>query len=145
MIGLLQRVTHANVAVNNEIVGEIDHGILVLIGIEREDDEIKAKRLIDRLLSYRVFADENNKMNLSLSTTAGGLLLVPQFTLAVDTKNGSRPGFSGGAPPEVAKKLFLYCVKYATSVHNIVESGIFGADMKVSLTNDGPVTFTLNT
>ena len=144
MIGLLQRVTNANVVVDNKIIGEINNGLVVLIGVEREDSETKAKRLIDRLLGYRVFSDENQKMNLSLATTGGGLLLVPQFTLAADTKKGTRPGFSRGAAPEDAEKLFLHCVEYAKLIHGDVETGKFGADMKVSLTNDGPVTFLLN-
>lgn len=141
----MQRVTRANVVVNQQEIANIQQGLMVLIGIEKDDDQSKARRLIDRLLSYRVFADENQKMNRSLSDIDGGLLLVPQFTLTADTKKGTRPGFSRGAPPKQAEKLFLYCVEYATSVHNIVESGQFGADMQVTLTNDGPVTFTLTT
>ena len=141
----MQRVTRANVVVNQQEIANIQQGLMVLIGIEKDDDQSKAQRLIDRLLTYRVFADENQKMNRSLSDIDGGLLLVPQFTLTADTKKGTRPGFSRGAPPEQAEKLFLYCVEYATSVHNIVESGQFGADMQVTLTNDGPVTFTLTT
>ncbi|MDH5258160.1 MAG: D-aminoacyl-tRNA deacylase [Gammaproteobacteria bacterium] len=145
MIGLLQRVSRADVVVDEKTIGKINQGLLVLIGIEKEDDEGKARRLIDRLLSYRVFTDENNKMNLSLSNTGGGLMLVPQFTLAADTKKGNRPGFSRGATPQLAEQLFLFCVDYARSVHHTVETGKFGADMQVTLTNDGPVTFTLNT
>lgn len=145
MIGLLQRVTSASVAIDDKVIGKIDNGLLVLIGIEKEDTEAKAKRLIDRLLNYRVFADEYQKMNLSLSTIDGGLLLVPQFTLTADTQKGTRPGFSKGAAPTLAEALFLYSVDYAKSIHTCVNTGKFGADMKVSLTNDGPVTFTLNT
>jgi len=145
MIGLLQRVIQASVVVDDKIIGEIANGLLVLIGVEKQDTEETAKRLIDRLLSYRVFADDNQKMNLSLTTIGGGLLLVPQFTLTADTKKGTRPGFSRGATPEYAEQLFLYCLNYATTKHNTVASGKFGADMKVSLTNDGPVTFTLKT
>ena len=145
LIGLLQRVTSAKVVVDDKLVGEISSGLLVLLGVEQDDSEEKAKRLIDRLLGYRVFADENQKMNLSLTTTNGGLLLVPQFTLTADTTKGTRPGFSRGAAPDLAEALFLYSVKYAKSKHNTVESGRFGADMKVTLTNDGPVTFTIKT
>jgi len=145
MIGLLQRVSRADVVVENETIGQISHGLMVLIGVERDDNEKSASRLIDRLLSYRVFADENDKMNLSLSTTEGGLLLVPQFTLVADTKKGTRPGFSPGATPSLAEKLFLYSVNYATAHHKTVACGKFGADMQVTLTNDGPVTFILNT
>ncbi len=144
MIGLLQRVTSANVIVNDKVIGEISNGLMVLIGVERDDTKAKAKRLIDRLLSYRVFPDNDQKMNLSLSTTQGGLLLIPQFTLVADTKKGTRPGFSRGAAPEDAEQLFLYCVQYAKSIHKLVASGEFSADMQVSLTNDGPVTFILN-
>ncbi len=145
MIGLLQRVTQASVVVSNNTVAKIDNGLMVLVGVERDDDEEKAKKLIDRLIGYRVFTDENQKMNLSLAAISGGLLLVPQFTLTADTKKGTRPGFSHGAPPALANRLFLYCIEYAKSKHNIVETGHFGADMQVTLTNDGPVTFTLKT
>ena len=145
MIGLLQRVTAANVVVDKNIIGEIDQGLLILLGVEQDDDEKKAARLIERILNYRVFADNEDKMNLSLSDIKGGLLLVPQFTLAADTKKGSRPGFSKAATPKLAESLFDFCVQSAKSQHAIVSSGIFGANMKVSLTNDGPVTFWLKT
>ena len=145
MIGLLQRVTNASVAVENETIGEIEQGLLVLLGVERNDNQQKATRLIDRLLTYRVFSDEDDKMNLSLKNINGGLLLVPQFTLAADTKKGTRPGFSSAASPNDAETLFDFAVNYAKSEHNIVQQGKFSADMKVNLTNDGPVTFWLKT
>jgi len=145
MIGLLQRVSCASVTVDQEIIGKIDEGLLVLVGVERNDSEEKAVRLIDRIINYRVFCDDHGKMNLSLKSINGGLLLVPQFTLTADTKKGTRPGFSNGAAPERAESLFLHCVEYAKKAHHKVETGKFAADMKVSLINDGPVTFTLQT
>ena len=145
MIGLLQRVASAKVVVDGSTVGQIGNGLLVLIGVERGDEEAKADRLIDRLLGYRVFPDGDGRMNLSLADTGGGLLLVPQFTLAADTRKGTRPGFSTAAPPEEGKRLFDYCCDRALQRHPEVETGIFGADMKVSLLNDGPVTFWLQT
>ncbi len=145
MIGLLQRVSSANVVVDGDSVGKIGNGLLVLVGVERGDEEARADRLIDRLLGYRVFPDGDGRMNLSLADTGGGLLLVPQFTLAADTRKGTRPGFSTAAPPEAGKRLFDYCCHRARQLHPEVETGIFGADMKVSLLNDGPVTFWLQT
>jgi len=145
MIGLLQRVTTANVIVENKVLGEINQGLLVLLGVERDDNEKKATRLIERILTYRVFSDHDDKMNLSLRDVQGGLLLVPQFTLAADTKKGTRPGFSSAATPQLAETLFNFSVDYAKTQHDNVCQGSFGADMKVSLTNDGPVTFWLNT
>jgi len=145
MIGLLQRVTQAKVEIENNAIGKIDQGLMVLVGVERTDNELKAEKLIDRLIHYRVFTDQNGKMNENLQQIEGGLLLVPQFTLTADTKKGTRPGFSNGAPPDLAEKLFLHCVKYAKTRLPIVESGKFGADMLVSLSNDGPVTITLTT
>src|SRR5271168_3966660 len=118
-------------------------GLLVLVGVRPEDSETSALRLFDRLLHYRVFADEAGKMNLSLAQTQGSLLLVPQFTLAADTHKGLRPGFSTAAPPELGRKLFDTLVQAARSRHGCVETGVFGAHMRVSLTNDGPVTFWL--
>lgn len=144
MIGLIQRVTTAKVVVEGKVLGEIGQGLLVLLGVERDDDEKKASRLIERILTYRIFADEEDKMNLSLKDINGGLLLVPQFTLAADTKKGTRPGFSSAASPQRAESLFNFCVNSAKTQHNNVRQGAFGADMKVSLTNDGPVTFWLN-
>jgi D-tyrosyl-tRNA(Tyr) deacylase len=143
MIGLLQRVTTAEVRVNDRVVGRIDHGLMVLIGVERADGESQADRLLERLLSYRVFADSAGKMNLSLVDVAGGLLLVPQFTLAADTKKGTRPGFSPAAEPQEGRRLFDYLVRRARAAYSMVQTGEFGAHMQVSLTNDGPVTFWL--
>jgi D-tyrosyl-tRNA(Tyr) deacylase len=144
MIGLLQRVTQAQVAVDDEIVGDIGVGLLVLVGVERGDSEAKADRLLERLLNYRVFPDEEDRMNLSLKDIEGGLLLVPQFTLAADTKKGNRPGFSNAAKPDDGQYLFNYLFAQAREQHQLVEKGIFGADMQVSLINDGPVTFWLH-
>jgi len=144
MIGLLQRVSRARVEVGGECVGEIDRGLLVLIGVEREDDAAKAERLLERLLGYRVFPDDQGRMNLSLRDVGGGLLLVPQFTLPADTRKGMRPSFSSAAPPERGRELFDYLLDAARRQHSPVASGRFGADMQVSLTNDGPVTFWLS-
>lgn len=143
MIGLLQRVSSAQVQVDGQCVGEIGHGLLVLVGVEPEDRESVADRLLERLLGYRVFSDTDGKMNLSLSDTGGGLLLVPQFTLAADTRKGTRPGFSTAAPPDLAQHLFAYICQQATTAYSDVEAGVFGADMQVSLVNNGPVTFWL--
>ena len=143
MIGLLQRVTEASVRVDGKVVGQINHGLLVLTGIEKSDTEAQADRLLARLLGYRVFPDNEGKMNLSLKEIGGGLLLVPQFTLPADTKKGMRPSFSSAASPENGSRLFNYLVASAKSAHANVETGLFGADMQVSLVNDGPVTFWL--
>ena len=143
MIGLLQRVTEASVRVEGKIIGEINRGLMVLIGIEKNDTEAQAERLLERLLGYRVFPDNQDKMNLSVKDITGGLLLVPQFTLPADTKKGMRPSFSSAAPTEQGKKLFDYLVARAKKEHADVATGIFGADMQVSLVNDGPVTFWL--
>jgi D-tyrosyl-tRNA(Tyr) deacylase len=143
MIGLLQRVSQARVEISHEIIASINSGLLVLIGIEKADSKEKADRLLERLLNYRVFPDQDGKMNLSLRDTKGGLLLVPQFTLPAETKKGNRPGFSTCAPPEQGKDLFHYFLEAAQSAHKDVAVGRFGADMQVSLTNDGPVTFWL--
>lgn len=143
MIGLLQRVSHASVTVEGETVGAIGRGLLVLVGVERGDDEAKAERLLERLLGYRVFADAEGKMNLSVKDIAGGLLLVPQFTLAADTDKGMRASLTSAADPDTGRRLFEYLSQRARSAHAPVESGIFGADMQVTLTNDGPVTFWL--
>lgn len=145
MIGLLQRVNRASVEVNSRVVAEIHTGLLVLIGVEKEDDQARANRLLERLLGYRVFPDNTGRMNLSLTDTDGGLLLVPQFTLPADTKKGTRPSFSSAAPPEQGEALFNYLLNQAKTAYPHVHSGIFGADMKVHLTNDGPVTFWLQT
>lgn len=143
MIGLIQRVSEASVTVEGRIVGRIGRGMLVLVGVEKHDDEASAQRLLERLLGYRVFPDEQGRMNLSLTDIGGELLLVPQFTLAADTRKGARPSFSSAASPELGAELFEYCVKIARDRHARVEIGLFGADMKVSLVNDGPVTFWL--
>lgn len=143
MIGLIQLVTHANVIVENKTVAAINRGILALIGIEKTDTEQHAEKLLDRVLNYRIFDDENGKMNLSLATIQGELLLVPQFTLVAETQKGTRPGFSIGMPPEEGEKLFAYLVKYAKNHYPKIESGIFGANMQVNLCNNGPVTFWL--
>jgi D-tyrosyl-tRNA(Tyr) deacylase len=143
MIALLQRVTGARVEIAGEPRAAIGRGLLVLIGVKPADDETHASKLLERLLNYRVFADEGGKMNLSLRQIDGALLLVPQFTLAADTRHGLRPGFSGAAPPEQGRRLFDFLVQYALSRHASVESGVFGADMQVSLVNDGPVTLWL--
>lgn len=143
MIGLLQRVTHAQVDVAGEPIGRTGPGLMVLLGVEAEDDNAKAQRLIERLLTYRVFSDEQGRMNLSLLDVSGGLLLVPQFTLVADTHKGRRPSFATAAPPEFAKQMFERAVEFASGYPISVETGQFGADMQVSLCNDGPVTFWL--
>jgi len=143
MIGLLQRVSHAEVRVETKILGAIQGGLLVLVGVERGDSELQADRLLERLLTYRVFPDEEGRMNRSLQDVGGGLLLVSQFTLAADTRKGTRPGFSPAAEPQEGKRLFEYLVRRARERHSVVESGEFGAHMQVTLTNDGPVTFWL--
>jgi D-tyrosyl-tRNA(Tyr) deacylase len=145
VIGLLQRVSRAEVQVGSDVVGRIDRGLLVLIGVQRRDDEQRADRLLDRLLGYRVFPDPAGRMNLDLRDVGGGLLLVPQFTLAADTRKGRRPGFSGAATPEQGRRLFDYLLDRARGRDVPVCSGRFGADMQVSLVNDGPVTFWLET
>ncbi|MEJ2530092.1 MAG: D-aminoacyl-tRNA deacylase [Gammaproteobacteria bacterium] len=143
MIGMLQRTSQAQVAVDGEVVGKIGIGLLVLVGVERGDSEAGADRLLERLLNYRVFPDAEERMNLSLRDIGGGLLLVPQFTLAADTKKGNRPGFSNAAQPDDGQYLFNYLYAQARDRYPKVEKGIFGADMQVSLTNEGPVTFWL--
>jgi D-aminoacyl-tRNA deacylase len=145
VIGLLQRVSRARVEIGGELRGAIEKGLLVLVGVRPGDDEASAGRLVDKLLKYRVFADDAGKMNLSLQQVSGGLLLVPQFTLAADTRHGLRPGFSTAAPADLGRRLFEGLVKDAQSRHSPVASGVFGADMQVSLTNDGPVTLWLET
>ena len=144
MIALLQRVSEASVEVDGETVGSIGSGLLVLVGVEKGDAEGCAERLLDRMVTYRVFADDAGKMNRSLRDVEGGLLLVSQFTLAADTKSGTRPGFSTAAPPDEGRRLFDHLVQYARAQHSIVATGEFGAHMRVSLINDGPVTFWLH-
>ena len=143
MIALVQRVTSSSVEIEGIGVGAIGTGLLALIGVEREDNEATAGRLLERVLTYRVFPDEAGRMNRSLSDTCGGLLLVPQFTLAADTRKGTRASFSSAAAPEEGRRLFEHLLALARERHPVVESGRFGADMKVSLVNDGPVTFWL--
>ena len=143
MIGLLQRVSRAEVRVAAEVVGGIGRGLLVLVGVQQGDTETRADRLLERLLGYRVFEDEDGKMNLSLLDVGGGLLLVPQFTLAADTHKGRRPSFSSAAAPQDGARLFTYLVERARTRLGGVQSGRFGADMQVALVNEGPVTFWL--
>lgn len=143
MIGLLQRVSEASVTVEGEVVGGIKRGLMVLVGVQRGDGEAQADRLLERLLGYRVFPDADDKMNLSLRDIEGGLLLVPQFTLPADTRKGMRPSFTPAAPPAEGERLFDYLLGRAGQKHGTVASGRFGADMKVALVNDGPVTFWL--
>jgi D-tyrosyl-tRNA(Tyr) deacylase len=143
MIGLLQRVTRAQVEVGGECIAAIGSGLLVLVGVQQGDGESRADRLLERLLGYRVFPDADGRMNLGLGAVGGGLLLVPQFTLAADTRSGMRPGFSTAASPDEGRRLFDYLVRQAQMRHAQVQSGRFGADMQVSLLNDGPVTFWL--
>lgn len=143
MIALIQRVTTARVVVDGQTRGEISAGLLALIGVERGDDAARGARLLERLLDFRVFADAAGRMNRSLRDVGGGLLLVPQFTLAADTSSGHRPGFSMAADPALARELFEQLLAAARAAHPNVASGEFGAYMQVSLTNDGPVTFWL--
>ena len=143
MIALIQRVSRAEVVVDGVCVGEVGVGILALLGVERGDSEREADRLLERLLGYRIFGDEDGKMNRSLRDVEGGLLIVPQFTLAADTHKGTRAGFSSAATPAEGGRLFGYFVARAREAHPSVQTGRFGADMKVTLTNDGPVTFWL--
>ena len=145
MIGLLQRVSHASVHVGERLCGEIGTGLLVLIGVSAGDTPAHAQRLAQRLLDYRVFPDAEGRMNLSLKDIGAALLLVPQFTLAADTHSGNRPGFSSAAPPAVAQPLFEQLVAATRGAGRIVATGEFGAHMQVSLVNDGPVTFWLET
>jgi D-tyrosyl-tRNA(Tyr) deacylase len=145
MRGLIQRVSQASVEVDGEIVGEIRQGLLLLLGVQKGDTQEQAQKLLHKISHYRIFADEQQKMNLSVKDIAGGLLIVSQFTLAAETHKGLRPGFSTAAEPALAKDLYEYFVSQAQdklSESNVcIETGIFGADMKVSLLNDGPVTF----
>ncbi len=143
MKALIQRVTRASVAVEGRTVGAIGHGLLALVGVEKGDDEAAADRLLHKLLHYRVFSDDDDKMNLDLQQVGGGLLLVSQFTLAADTRKGLRPSFSSAAPPDEGHRLFHYLLERAEAAWPRVESGEFAANMEVSLVNDGPVTFLL--
>lgn len=143
MIGLIQPVEKAHIEVSGEIIASIQRGLMALIGIERGDTETEATRLIERILGYRVFPDSEGRMNLELGAIDGGLLLVPQFTLAADTRKGMRPSFTPAAAPEDSKRLFGFVVESARNTYGRVGSGRFGAHMKVTLVNDGPVTFWL--
>jgi D-aminoacyl-tRNA deacylase len=143
VIALIQRVTEARVEIGGETVGAIGPGLLALVAIEPDDDEVQAQRMCERLLGYRVFADGAGRMNLSLADTGGGLLLVPQFTLAADTARGMRPGFTTAAPPDQGRRWFERLVDVARATHATVATGRFGAHMKVHLVNDGPVSFIL--
>jgi D-tyrosyl-tRNA(Tyr) deacylase len=143
VIALIQRVSRAAVTVDGRTVGEIGRGVLALIGIERGDDATRMERLLERVLTYRIFEDDAGRMNLSVRDVGGGLLLVPQFTLAADTQKGTRPGFSTAEPPESARAMFSLLLDRAGRTHPTVATGEFGAHMQVSLVNDGPVTFWL--
>lgn len=145
MIALVQRVSGASVSVSvdGEVLGAVDRGILALIGVAGTDSPETGARLLQKLLTYRIFPDDSGRMNLNLGQIDGGLLLVPQFTLLADTRRGSRPGFSRAAPPDQARELFQRLVETAQAAHSRVAAGRFGADMQVSLVNDGPVTFWL--
>lgn len=143
MLGLIQRVKNASVTVDNHTVGAIEQGLLLLLGVQKNDSEETANKLIDKILGYRIFADADNKMNCNVQQIHGGILVVSQFTLAADTKKGTRPSFSSAAPPAKAKALYDYFVQQLRAKHNSVATGIFAADMQVALVNDGPVTFML--
>ncbi|MGI9277251.1 MAG: D-aminoacyl-tRNA deacylase [Endozoicomonas sp.] len=143
MRGLIQRVQSARVEVDGETVGEIANGLLLFLGVEKDDTPARADKLLNKVLKYRVFSDENGKMNLGLKDTGGGLLVVSQFTLVADTRKGLRPSFSSGATPEHGEKMYDYFVSRAREHHADVATGRFAADMNVSLLNDGPVTFNL--
>jgi len=144
VIIIIQRVAHANVSVADTVVGEIEQGILALIGFESGDADKNLNKIIEKLLNYRIFADDEGKMNLSLRQCSGGLLLVPQFTLAANTKKGLRPSFACSMAPQEAQGLFTDFVNVARHSYDNVSTGQFGANMQVSLLNDGPVTFTFN-
>lgn len=145
MKGLIQRVSQARVDVAGKVVGAIDQGLLVLVGVEHEDDQARADKLLHKLLNYRVFGDDAGKMNRSLKDIGGGLLLVSQFTLVADTRSGLRPSFSRAAPPAKGEALYEYLLTQARQQHPHVACGRFGAEMQVHLVNDGPVTFLLET
>lgn len=145
MISVIQRVTCASVCVDNETIGAIGAGLLALVAVQPDDGEAQATRMLERLLGYRVFADDAGKMNRSLRDTGGGLLLVSQFTLAADTRSGMRPSFTRAAPPEYARRWFERLLALARAAHPGVETGRFGAHMVIQLVNDGPVTFWLDT
>lgn len=143
MLGLIQRVKRASVEVDGKIVGAVDQGMLLLLGVEKTDTEAVADKLLDKVLAYRIFADQDSKMNCNVQQVDGGVLVVSQFTLAADTRKGLRPSFSSAAPPAQAEQLYDYFVARLRERHPQVATGIFAADMQVSLINDGPVTFML--
>lgn len=143
MLAVIQRVIHSDVSINGSIVGQINQGIMALVAIEKDDTPQHGAKLLEKILSYRIFADANDRMNLSLRDVDGGLLLIPQFTLAADTNSGNRPSFSPAAPPEQGNALFQTLKQQAQATYPKVAFGEFGADMKVNLLNDGPVTFIL--
>ncbi len=143
MIGLIQRVSSASVAVDSRIISTIDEGILLLVGVQKADTEDIARRLVERVVRYRIFEDEKGRMNRSLLNTQGELLIVPQFTLAADTQKGLRPSFTAAASPEKGQQLYDYFIQEASQLLETVKTGRFGADMQVSLVNEGPATFTL--
>ena len=143
MIALLQRVTQASVAIDQKVVAKIDGGLLVLIGIQANDDESRVKKLTDKMLAFRMFSDEDGKMNLDIRQAQGELLLVPQFTLAADTSRGRRPGFSLAAPPLLGFKLFTAFCDRVETLYPHIQQGVFGAEMQVALINNGPATFWL--
>ncbi len=143
MKALLQRVTGARVTVAGDCVGEIGPGLLVLLGLDRDDDRASGERLLEKILAYRMFADEQGRMNRNVAQSGGGVLLISQFTLAADTSKGLRPGFSGALAPDEARVLYEYLLDKLRRSHRPVAAGVFGADMQVSLVNDGPVTFLL--
>ncbi|GAB2686835.1 D-aminoacyl-tRNA deacylase [Aliiglaciecola aliphaticivorans] len=143
MIALIQRVTQAHVEIDNNIVGQIDKGMMLLLGVEKSDSEETVKKLANKLMKLRIFSDAEGKMNLNIQQFGGAMLVVSQFTLVADTSKGNRPGFSDAAPPEQGKHLYQQFVEYCQQQGVECQTGQFGADMKVSLTNDGPVTFHL--
>ncbi|WP_068546961.1 D-aminoacyl-tRNA deacylase [Thalassotalea crassostreae] len=143
MIALVQRVTQASVRINGQVNGEIEHGIMLLLGVQKDDDEAKAKRMAERVASYRMFEDKNGKINLDVGQVGGDILVVSQFTLAADTKSGKRPSFSTCADPKTGEHLYHFFCQQLKEKGFRVPTGQFGADMQVSLVNDGPVTFSL--
>ncbi len=143
MLALIQRVKSSEVIINDKSIAKISQGILALIGIEKGDSEEQIPKLLHKIINYRIFADNDDKMNLSVKDITGGILLVPQFTLAANTQKGLRPSFSSSAPPDIAKKIFEQFIDQAKQQYDIIQTGQFGADMQVSLINDGPVTFML--
>ena len=143
MKALIQRVSSSQVKVDGKVAGSIENGLLVFVGLEKQDTKLIADKMINKIITYRVFPDENQKMNLSLNDIQGELLIISQFTLAADTKNGTRAGISTAMPPSEAENLYDYLVNKAKSFNLKIQTGVFGADMKVSILNDGPVTFLL--